>query len=118
MASIKQVISRQKTFFPAEPPNWKVCDLLTYLSEAPLLQECQIDSVRYQLVKYPIVGKRRVPYQIMVDLQLRIPNSTLAKQVQNDLENQQHFVDSSQEFAWQRTKSGYSAKFYLNEARL
>lgn len=115
VAGIKQTIGRYKNFFPVEPPHWKVSDLLMYLSTAPLLQNCIIESVNYQMVKYPLIGKRRLPYQIVVDLQLSISNSTLAKQIQDDLQNQHYFIDPSQEFRWQRTKSGYSAKFYLCE---
>ena len=113
IAHVKQAIGLQKAFFPVESPNWKVSDLLAYLSQAPSLKDCHIEAVNYQLVKYPLIGKRRIPYRIMIDLQLSIPNSSVAKQIQDDLQN--NFVDSSQEFRWQRTKSGYSARFYLSE---
>ena len=114
---LKNILRSQKGFFPVVSDMPLVSDVLATFSEAPIFKNVDIQSFNYQLLQYPMLNKPFTPSEGIAQLYMKISDSSLAKQVQDYLQNDCPLVDESKPIRFERSPSGYSAEFKMKKVK-
>ncbi|HPE84989.1 MAG TPA: hypothetical protein PLO43_02275 [Chlamydiales bacterium] len=110
---LKNILRTQKGFFPVYSQVPLVSETLATLTQVPLFERVNIQSFNYQLLQYPLLSKPFSSYDGIVQLYMKIPEPSLARQIQDYLQNDCALVDKSKDLRWERSSDGYTAEFHL-----
>jgi hypothetical protein len=98
----------------------KVAEVLSWLASHPLLAELknegdpiEIESVRYQLVKFPKIGATSDPYLAHVELDFSFKSAMNARKFHEALRTGDAWVDPDQEITWDTVGSAYRTTFFF-----
>jgi len=102
----------------------RAAEVLTWLGEHPLLQECksekdpfEILDLSYQLVEYPKIGSLQTRYRAKVDLHFKVKSPMNARRFHEALLKGDSLVDSTGEISWEAFSDGYRASFFLKQVK-
>lgn len=101
----------------------KVSDVLAYLSTHPALvtdlgdhkEGVTIQTVHYQLTKFPKIGNLNSPYVAQLDLDLKSDTPRIARDFHEMLIKSDPMVNAKKEIKWYTNHPSYHASFELNK---
>ncbi|MEN9343677.1 MAG: hypothetical protein RLZZ453_464 [Chlamydiota bacterium] len=101
----------------------KVTDVLSYLSTHPALtsdvgeakEGVEIQSIHYQLTKFPKVGNSQIPYVAQLDIDLKSEDPRLARDFHDALLKADPFVNHKKEIKWHTHHKMYHTSFELSK---
>ncbi len=114
---LKNILRAQKGFFPVVSDMPLVSHVLATLSETPIFKDVNIQSFNYQLLQYPMLNKPFTPSEGIIQLYMKISDPSIAKQVQDYLQNDCPLVDQSHPLRFERSSNGYSVEFSMKKDR-
>jgi len=99
----------------------KAAEVLSYLSEHPLLEEFKqegdpmdLKEIRYQLVKFPKIGSLKDPYLAKVEIEFKFKSALNARKFHETLREGDHLVNPHLEITWDGQNDSYRTSFFLN----
>jgi type IV pilus assembly protein PilM len=112
-----KTLKNKKIPFPYQLTVPKVSDFLAWLSVHPKLNQTgvEIKKIHYSLVKYPLLGKTNIPYQVKVELEFISASPTLAREFHDSLLKGEGLVNPGHEIAWNVNENRYSTTFILKD---
>jgi hypothetical protein len=102
----------------------KVAEVLSWLSQHPLLQQFaaeadpfELEDLHYELVDFPKIGSPQNRYQAKVELKFKIKSPMNARKFHELLLQGDKMVDSNREIGWEPFNDYYRASFFLHSVR-
>lgn len=116
-------LNKQKQSFPFLPTTPKLSDVLAWLSTHPsfTLEDgnpkpgIEIQSIHYELVKYPKIQESKHPYLAKVELEFKTKIPRLARDFHETLLKGDPLVNTKKEIRWQVNDQQYFTSFELNQ---
>lgn len=120
LLSWKNKLSIQKIPFPILPTVPKVSDVLAWISAHPafinkgtLKEGMEILSIHYQMLKYPTVDQKNIPYEAQVEIEFIAAIPRLAREFHEALLKENQMIDTKKPVQWQAQGNKYRAVFTL-----
>ncbi len=115
----EKTLTTQHLSFPFLHNLPKVSDVLAWISTHPSLNpadegKIEIQSMRYQMVKYPKLGESTDPYVVRVDLEFTASSPRLAREFHDALLKGDAIVNARKEIKWTSQNTSYFTSFELN----
>lgn len=114
-------LQKQKSGFPFLLTVPKVSEVLAWLSTHPAFatpdglpkEGININTFRYQLIKFPTLEDPTIPYQAIVDIEFTAATPRLAREFHEALLKGDRIVNSKKELKWNTQGTIYSVQFEL-----
>lgn len=110
----KKMVHQKQTAQVSAP---KVSDLLAWLSAHPKLEGIEIKRARYQMLKYPKIGKEKEPYEVKVELEFTASSPRVAREFHEVLITGDALINPKASITWNASQDHYATTFYLNGGR-
>ena len=118
-------LHRQKNEFPFLPTVPPLSDVLAWVSTHPAFsteeggkrEGIEVQSLHYQLVKYPKIKDTKIPYQATLSLEFTAETPRLARDFHEALLKGDALVNHKKEVRWQTQGKSYFTSFELNPVR-
>ncbi|MES2122901.1 MAG: hypothetical protein V4492_09025 [Chlamydiota bacterium] len=116
-------LNKQKSSFPFHPTVPKVSDVLSWLSADPHFtsedgdkkEGIEIQSIHYQLIKYPKIGEAGAPYTATLAIDFNAETPRLARDFHEELLKGSPLVNNKKEIRWQVQNQNYHTSFELGK---
>lgn len=116
-------LNKQKSSFPFHPTVPKVSDVLSWLSADPHFSSddgdkkegIEIQSLHYQLIKYPKIGEAGAPYIATLSIDFQAETPRLARDFHEELLKGSPLVNNKKEIRWQVQNQNYHTSFELGK---
>jgi type IV pilus assembly protein PilM len=116
----KNKLSIQKLPFSLLPTVPKVSDVLAWISahpafinEAKAKDGIEILSIHYQMLKYPTVDQKNVPYEAQVEIEFSASAPRLAREFHESLLKENQMIHTKKPVQWHAQGNKYRAIFTL-----
>ena len=125
LLSWKKTLYTQKFPFPMLPTVPKVSDVLAWISAHPaflnpqgkLKEGIDILSIHYQMLNYPTVDQKNVPYNAQVEIEFTASTPRLAREFHEALLKENQMINTKKPVQWQVQGNKYRATFILKPLR-
>lgn len=116
----KNKLSIQKLPFPLLPTVPKVSDVLAWISAHPAFihegkvkDGIEVLSIRYQMLKYPTVDQKNIPYEAQVEIAFTASIPRLAREFHESLLKENPMTHTKKPVQWHAQGNKYRAIFTL-----
>jgi type IV pilus assembly protein PilM len=116
----KNKLSTQKFPFPLLPTVPKVSDVLAWISAHPAFVHegkvkdgIEVSSIHYQMLKYPTVDQKNIPYEAQVEIEFTTPIPRLAREFHESLLKENPMIHTKKPVQWHAQGNKYRAVFTL-----
>ncbi len=114
LSTLENKIERESRTSPFELTVPNVTNVLEWLNNHDILKgNSEIINIKYDLVQYPKIENFKSPYKAKVELQIKIPSSTIARQFHDILIKGDELADQNAELTWDVADDFYTTSFYL-----
>lgn len=120
LLSWKGKLSMQKLPFPLLPTVPKVSDVLAWVSAHPAFihegkvkEGIEISSIHYQMLKYPTVDQKNMPYEAQVEIEFTASIPRLAREFHESLLKENSMIHTKKPVQWHAQGNKYRAIFTL-----
>lgn len=116
----KNKLSIQKFPFPLLPTVPKVSDVLAWISAHPAFihegkvkDGIEVLSIHYQMLKYPTVDQKNIPYEAQVEIEFTASIPRLAREFHESLLKENSMIHTKKPIQWHAQGNKYRAIFTL-----
>ncbi|MCL6755757.1 MAG: hypothetical protein M3A24_01075 [Candidatus Rhabdochlamydia oedothoracis] len=116
----KNKLSTQKFPFPLLPTIPKVSDVLAWISAHPAFihegkvkEGIEVLSIHYQMLKYPTVDQKNLPYEAQVEIAFTASIPRLAREFHESLIKENPMIHAKKPVQWHAQGNKYCAIFTL-----
>lgn len=120
LLSWKNKLSIQKLPFSLLPTVPKVSDVLAWISthpafinEAKAKDGIEVLSIHYQMLKYPTVDQKNIPYEAQVEIEFTASAPRLAREFHESLLKENQMIHTKKPVQWHAQGNKYRAIFTL-----
>lgn len=120
LLSWKNKLSTQKLSFSLLPTVPKVSDVLAWISahpafinEAKAKKGIELLSIHYQMLKYPTVDQKNIPYEAQVEIEFSASAPRLAREFHESLLKENQMIHAKKPVQWHAQGNKYRAIFTL-----
>lgn len=116
----KNKLSVQRIPFPMLPTVPKVSDVLawisahpTFIHEGKVKDGIEVLSIHYQMLKYPTVDQKNIPYEAQVEIEFTASIPRLAREFHESLLKENPMTHTKKPIQWHAQGNKYRATFTL-----
>lgn len=120
LLSWKNKLSVQKLPFSLLPTVPKVSDVLAWISAHPAFinegkakDGIEVLSIHYQMLKYPTVDQKNIPYEAQVEIEFTASAPRLAREFHESLLKENQMIHTKKPVQWHAQGNKYRAIFTL-----